>query len=365
MNESVLALMCVEGIGPRIYKNLIQTFGSAREVFQQDKTTLKRLSFLSGEMAENIAGKKYGDILDLQLKWMEKHHAFYVTQDDKAYPEVLKHIYDAPPVLMCFGNFKKDDQIAFAVVGSRYPDDYGKLMTEHIATGIAKRQISIVSGMAKGIDSIAHQCALKEGSRTIAVLGTSLDRIYPAENRRMFHQICEKGVVCTETLIGQKLAPGNFIRRNRIISGLSRGVIVTQAGTKSGALVTALAANEQNRDVFAVPGDCFKGKHTGCHRLIRLGAKIVEHAEDVLNEYPFLNERLAPQRDWIIDSSAERDLSRQEQDIIALLDKEGVHIDMLIAKSRLTRPELMSALLNLEIKGYIKVRPGDYYVRNI
>jgi len=365
MQESVLALMCVGGIGPKVYKNLIQTFGSARDVLQQNKKTLLQLPGISEEMAENIAGKKYRDMLDMQLKWMEKHHANYVTGDEKDYPEVLKQIYDAPPVLMYRGSFKKDDQIAFAVVGSRYPDDYGKRMSEQIASGIAKRRITIVSGMAKGIDSIAHHCALKEGSRTIAVLGTSMDCIYPAENRSMFHQICEQGAVCSETLIGQKLAPGNFIRRNRIISGLSRGVIVTQAGTKSGALVTALAANEQNRDVFAVPGDCLKGRHTGCHRLIRLGAKIVEHAEDVLNEYPFLNERFAAQKDWIIESSLQKDLSRDEQGILALLHKEGVHIDVLIAQSSLSRPELMNALLNLEIKGYVLRGKGDFYMKSI
>ena len=365
MKEAVLALMCVEGIGPRVFRSLTQMFGTAEDVLCQDKETLINHGGVTRDIAECIVDKKYLRSKDIQLEWMQKHHASYVTQNERTYPEVLKHIYDAPPVLMYKGEFKTDDQVAFAVVGSRYPDDYGKHMTERIASGIAKQGITIVSGMAKGIDSIAHICALKQGSRTIAVLGTSLDCIYPAENRKIFHQICEKGAVCSETLIGQKLAPGNFIRRNRIISGLSRGVIVTQAGTKSGALVTALAANEQNRDVFAVPGDCIKGKHTGCHRLIRLGAKIVERSEDVLNEYPFLNERLASQKNWIIESSVERDLSREERDILALLNKEGVHIDVLITKSSLGRPELMSALLNLEIKGYVQRGKGDYYVRNI
>ncbi len=365
MKTASLALMCIEGVGPRMYKNLLAAFGSASAVFRQDKKTLLNAPGITREIANSIAGRTYEEQLDRQLEWMEKNAANYVSLPDTAYPEILRHIYDAPPVLMYIGAFKKEDDIAFAVVGRRYPDDYGKRMTEHIAGGIAKNSLTIVSGMAKGIDTIAHQAALKHKSRTIAVMGTSLDHIYPAENRHIFQKIQEQGVVCSEILIGQTLTPGNFIRRNRIISGLSRGVIVTQAGTKSGALVTALNANEQNRDVFAVPGSCLKGYHTGCHRLIRLGAKIVEHADDVLNEYPFLKERLSAQTNWIIDASAKQDLNEQERSIIALLDKEGIHIDILLKNSSVARSELMTALLNLEIKGYITVKPGNYYIRNI
>ncbi len=365
MKTASLALMCIEGVGPRMYKNLLAAFGTASAVFQQDKKTLLNAPGVTRGIANSIAGKTYEEELDHQLEWMEKNAANYVSLPDAAYPEILRHIYDAPPVLMYMGAFEKEDDIAFAVVGMRYPDDYGKQMCYKIAKGIAEKGICIVSGMAKGIDAISHQAALDTGARTIAVLGTSLDTVYPAENRHLFNKIKEKGVVCSETLIGQKQVPANFIRRNRIISGLSRGVVVAQAGTKSGSLVTALSANEQNRDVFAVPGNALKGRHTGCHRLIRLGAKIVENADDVLNEYPFLKERLSAQTNWILDASAKQDMNEQERSIIALLDKEGVHIDILLKNSNVARSELMTALLNLEIKGYITVKPGNYYIRNI
>ena len=281
------------------------------------------------------------------------------------YPDILKQIYDPPLVLMCIGDFRLEDDVAFGVVGMRYPDDYGKKMCYKIAKGIAEREICIVSGMAKGIDAISHQAALDAGSRTIAVLGTALDRIYPAENKHLFDEIREKGVVCSETLIGQKQVPANFIRRNRIISGLSRGVVVVQAGTKSGSLVTALNANEQNRDVFAVPGDALKGRHTGCHRLIRLGAKIVENADDIINEYPFLKDRFSDQKNLFIEAARKTKLGKEEESILECLNKEGVHIDMIYEKCSLKRAEIMKSLLDLEIKGYVQRGKGDYYVRNI
>jgi DNA processing protein len=304
-------------------------------------------------------------MIETQLSWAEKKNARIITLGDDDYPDILKQIYDPPLVLMMMGELKKEDDVAFGVVGMRYPDDYGKQMCYKIAGGIAQKGICIVSGMAKGIDAIAHRAALDAGARTIAVLGTSLDRIYPAENKHLFDEIKEKGAVISETLIGQRQVPANFIRRNRIISGLSRGVIVVQAGTKSGSLVTALNANEQNRDVFAVPGDALKGRHTGCHRLIRLGAKITEKADDVINEYPFLKERLKDQKDLFVEAAKKIKLGKEEEALLACLNKEGVHIDVVYDHCELSRADIMKALLDLEIKGYVKRTKGDHYVRNI
>lgn len=365
MENATLALMCIEGIGPRTYKSLCDAFGSAESVFLQDKRTLIRSCGISAEAADMIVKKTYRKKMDFQLEWMYKHKAAHVSMEDSTYPDVLRHIYDAPPLLIYTGSFAPEDNTAFAVVGTRYPDNYGKLMTEQIAGGIAKNGICIISGMARGIDTAAHRAALTQGSRTIAVLGTSLDCIYPAENHRIFREIAEHGAVCTETVIGGKILPGNFIRRNRIISGLSRGVVVTQAGTRSGALVTALNANEQNRDVFAVPGNSLNGRHTGCHRLIRLGAKIVENAEDVLSEYPFLRDRLKGQKDCFAEAARQSPLNREEELVLACLDKEGVYIDRIIESCALGRPAVMNALLNLEIKGYVQRGKGDIYRRGI
>lgn len=365
MNTATIAIMCIDGIGPRLYRALVSVFGSAEKVLQQDSASLLRIPGISDAQASAIVSGTYREALDRQLSWAEKHAARILTLDEADYPDILRQIYDPPPVLMVRGTLDAEDNVAFGIVGTRYPDEYGRHMTEHIADGIAAQGVCIVSGMARGIDSIAHAAALKNGTRTIAVTGTSLDRVYPAENRKMYHEIIEKGMVCSEILIGQALLPANFIRRNRIISGLSRGVVVTQAGTRSGALVTALNANEQNRDVFAVPGDCIRGKHTGCHRLIRLGAKITEHPEDVLNEYPFLKERLSGQKDLFAEAAGKTPLAEEEKAVLDCLNKEGVHIDRIFQICPLNRAEIMCALLNLEIKGYVQRRTGDIYRREI
>ena len=365
MNIASISIMCVEGIGPGLYKSLVQKFGSAESTLQQDRSSLLSIPKITKIQADAIVNKDYKELVDKQLHWTEKKKARIMTIGDEDYPDILRQIYDPPPVLMLMGEFRQEDDVAFGVVGMRYPDDYGKQMCYKIAGGIAKQGICIVSGMAKGIDSIAHRAALDAGARTIAVLGTSLDTIYPAENKHLFEEIKEKGVVCSETLIGQAQLPSNFIRRNRIISGLSRGVIVVQAGTKSGSLVTALNANEQNRDVFAVPGNALKERHTGCHRLIRLGAKIVENADDVINEYPFLKDRLKGQKDIFVESAKRKKLGMEEEAVLASLNKEGIHIDTIFINCKLGRAEIMKALLDLEINGYVKRGKGDYYVRNI
>lgn len=365
MDIASISIMCVEGIGPGLYRSMIQKFGTAESTLQQDRSSLLSIPKITKIQANAIINKDYKELVDKQLNWVEKKKATIITIGDEIYPDILKQIYDPPPVLMMIGEFKQEDDVAFGVVGMRYPDDYGKQMCYKIAGGIAKQGICIVSGMAKGIDSIAHRGALDSGARTIAVLGTALDRIYPAENKHLFDEIKEKGVVCSETLIGQKQVPANFIRRNRIISGLSRGVVVVQAGTKSGSLVTALNANEQNRDVFAVPGNALKGRHTGCHRLIRLGAKIVENADDVLNEYSFLKERFANQKNLFVESVKKKKLGVEEEAVLTCLNKEGVHIDNIFQTCKLNRAEIMKALLDLEIKGYVQRGKGDYYIRNI
>lgn len=365
MDISTLSIMCVEDIGPRTYFSLIQAFGSAEAVVQQDKQSLMKINDISESQADDIVNKKYQKMLDQQLEQSEKKSVKIMTYGDKEYPEILRQIYNPPIVLLYQGEFTHDDDTAFGIVGMRYPDDYGKQMCYSIASDIAKKNICIVSGMAKGIDAIAHRAALDNGARTIAVMGTSFDIIYPAENKHLYKKIREKGVVCTETLFGRKQVPAHFVRRNRIISGLSRGVLVVQAGHKSGALVTALNANEQNRDVFAVPGDVLKGRHTGCHRLIRLGAKIVEKADDIICEYPFIQDRMKAQGDLFMQNAIKNKLGKEEEAVLNVLNKEGVHIDIIFDKCDLNRAQLMKAMLDLEIKGYVKRGKGDYYMRNI
>ncbi|MFA6619245.1 MAG: DNA-processing protein DprA [Candidatus Neomarinimicrobiota bacterium] len=365
MDISTLSIMCVEDIGPRTYFSLIQAFGSAEAVLQQDKSSLMQVKDIRESQADAIVNKIYQKMLERQLEQSRKKSVKIITYGDEDYPDILRQIYNPPLVLLYQGEFSEKDDPAFGIVGMRYPDDYGKQMCYTIASDIAKKDICIVSGMAKGIDSIAHRAALDHGARTIAVMGTSFDIIYPAENKHLYREIRKNGIVCTETLFGRQQVPAHFVRRNRIISGLSRGVLVVQAGHKSGALVTAFNANEQNRDVFAVPGDVLKGRHTGCHRLIKLGAKIVEKSEDILCEYPFIQDKMKAQGDLFIQGQIKKKLSKEEESVLTVLNKEGVHIDMIFYKCDLDRAAIMKALLDMELKGYIKRGKGNYYSRNI
>lgn len=365
MDISTLSIMCVDDIGPRTYFSLVQAFGSAEAVLQQDKSSLMQIKDIKELQADAIVNKTYQEMVDRQLEQSRKKSVKIITYGDKEYPDILRQIYNPPLVLLYQGKFSTEDDPAFGIVGMRYPDDYGKQMCYSIAGDIAKKDICVVSGMAKGIDAIAHRAALDNGARTIAVMGTSFDIIYPAENKHLYREIRENGLVCTETLFGRQQVPAHFIRRNRIISGLSRGLLVVQAGHKSGALVTALNANEQNRDVFAVPGDVLKGRHTGCHRLIKLGAKIVEKADDILCEYPFIHDRLKAQGDLFTQNQIKKKLAKEEESVLNVLNKEGVHIDMIFGKCDLNRAQIMKSLLDLELKGYVSRGTGDYYVRNI
>lgn len=365
MREAILALMSIEGVGPGTYRNLLEVFGSIESALEQQRSELLRVPGISTEIVEKIVRRDYQRNLELQLSWMQKHGAAYLTLADSDYPEVLRHVFDAPPLLMYKGKPDPGDNVAFAVVGTRYPDEYGKEMALRIAGGIAEKGICIISGMARGIDTAGHHAALKRGARTIAVLGTPLNRIYPAENRILYEKIAERGLLFSEIPVGHPHVPANFIRRNRIISGLSRGVVVVQAGSKSGAIVTALNANEQNRDVFAVPGDSLKERHAGCHRLIRLGAKLVENAEDVLCEYPFLKDRLSGQKDCFAEAVRQVPLGKEEKQVLKCLEREALYIDQICQRCSLSRPDIMKALLGLEIKGYAQRLKGDYYRREI
>lgn len=362
--DDLIALLCVDGLGPRTIYSLTEIFNEPEVILKADFNTLKHAG-VNDVIASQITDHSYQECLDTQLKFISDHQVKVLSRWDKEYPEPLKHIFDPPVLLFYFGEFSPDDEYSLAIVGSRHPDSYGKQVTQKIAADIAAKGITIVSGLARGVDSLAHYAAVNNHSRTIAVLGTSIDTVYPAENRSLANSIVKNGVVMSEYLVGKKHVPANFVRRNRMISGLSRGVIVTQAGDDSGAIITAMNANEQNREVFAIPGDIQKGKHAGCHRLLKTGAKLVEKFEDILDELPILKERLSSQTNWVTESARLIELNQPETELINCLSKDACHIDALSEKCQLGRGDLMTALLNLELKGYIKQLPGKYFVRQI
>ena len=282
-----------------------------------------------------------------------------ITLEDSGYPKILKEIHDPPKTLYVRGNFSKQDKIAIGVVGTRGYTSYGKRVTEDIAGNLAETGITIVSGLAKGIDAFAHKAALDKGGRTIAVLGSAVDSnsVYPSCNRKLADKIEKNGAIISEHPSGTKSERWFFAQRNRIISGLSLGILVIEAPEKSGALITAMQAVEQNREVFAIPGPIYSQNSAGTNKLIQMGAKLVTCANDILEELnlPLLKEKkkkFKPENKW-------------EEILFNILGKEPIHIDEIIKKSNLDTGLVSSTLITLELRGIVKNQGGGYYFRNL
>lgn len=358
-----LALSHIPGVGSVIFKRLLDHFKSPEAVFNASIRELLKIEGLGEKIANEIIKGPDKNRVEKDLKIIKDLGIKLITINDDMYPKRLKEIYDPPPLLYIRGELKREDDLAVAIVGSRKTNPYGRWITEKLSSELARSGVTIVSGMARGIDSQAHQGAISGGGRTIAVLGCGVDIIYPSENRNLFYQIIENGAVISEFPIGSLPEGGHFPRRNRIISGLSLGVVVVQAGRESGSLITARFALEQGRDVFAVPGNVGLTGSSGTNRLIKEGAKLVESSEDILQE-------VLPQ--WRTESSpskqeeiAEIELDEDERIVFSLLGDAPIHIDTIIRESQFDPGRVSSILLNLELKGFILQWPGKCFTRKI
>lgn len=366
MNENLkywIALNMVEGVGDVTAKKLVAEFGSPEALFKAKKRELTRiksaLETSSDRLIEAISSFSGWMLVDEEINNAKKLGIRIVPMDNPEYPESLRQIYNPPPVFYIKGHLLPEDSLSVAIVGSRIPDRYGRTVTEKIAGGLAGRGVTVVSGMARGIDSIAQEEAVKKGGRTIAVLGSGLDVVYPPENDRLYEQISERGAVISEFPLGTGPLGQNFPQRNRVISGLSLGVIVIQASKKSGSLITASFALDQGRDVFAVPGEAGRKLSFGPNWLIKKGATLVESAEDVLSELGIaLSDELpeAVDRTALIES-----LSEKEKAVYSVFKKEPIHIDEIIKLSGIEPSGVLSVLLSLELSGYIKQMQGKYF----
>jgi DNA processing protein len=295
-----------------------------------------------------------------QLQCVERHQARIVTYQNPQYPEALKNIYDAPVLLFVRGELIENDRKAVAIVGSRSPSDYGKLVADRLSRELTKKGITIVSGLARGIDTIAHRSCLGAGGRTIAVLGCGVDVAYPAENKRLVEEMIESGAVLSEFPMGALPEAPHFPRRNRIISGLSLGVIIVEAGEKSGALLTAEYALNQNREVFAVPGQVTSMRSKGSNRLIKEGAKLVMSVEDVLEE---LGPGLGQSSYAGSSPLPEIRFSEDEKRIYELLSDCPVHIDTLVKQTNSPPSKVLTLLLSMELNGIARQLSGKMFVR--
>ncbi len=340
---------------------LIDRFGTPEAVFEASEEELSRVGELTDKGREKVLGPPAAAV-DKDLAVLERLAATVVPVVSGLYPVMLSQIYDPPVVLYVRGKLAERDKMAMGIVGSRRASVYGRSIAERIAHDLAGAGLTIVSGGARGVDTSAHKGALKAGGRTVAVLGCGIDVNYPPENSKLFDAVCESGAVVSEFPLGSSPEPWRFPPRNRVISGMSLGVLVCQSPEASGALITAGYAGEQGRDVYAVPGNVDDERNRGCHKLIKDGATLVESAQDILEELGVSSDESDESRQMSLDLSA---LSDDEQSVTSLLSLEPVSIDAIIEKTGMPAPLVSSTLTILEMKNVIKRVPGNSYVRVI
>jgi DNA processing protein len=372
-----IALNMTPGIGPRAAAKLLERFGSAEAAFNATRAELESLR-LRPEAIDSIRARDLFEKAESEIERVRELGADLLLLDDGVYPALLREIFDPPITLYLKGEWAACfDQPCVAIVGSRRSSTYGQNAASMLARDLAKRGLTIISGLARGIDAAAHRGALEAGGRTLAVIGTGLDQVYPRDHKKLAEEITAAGgAVVSEFPLETPPAPQNFPYRNRVISGLSLGVLVVEAAENSGSLITARLALEQGREVFAVPGNITSRNSFGTNYLIKgAGAKLVQQWQDIVMELPpEIAARLLPpelgkkQEKGLVEqlSLVPADLSETEQTVFRLLSPdEAVHIDELAAASKLSVPELTGALLGLEMRELVRQLPGKCFVRKI
>jgi DNA processing protein len=358
-------LLSIEGIGPQKVFSLLSKFSSFDLLFNASFNNLAEVEGIGIKLASRIRSAK-DKILSTRndvthsLEKINELGGEIITYWDDEYPALLKKIYYPPLILYTLGSFNEIDKNSIAIVGTRQPTSYGKANAENFASELASKNVTVVSGLARGIDSIAHESSLKFGGRTIAVIGSGLDVIYPPENKRLFDRIKENGAIISEFELGTKPDAQNFPRRNRIISGLSLGTLIIETKLTGGAMQTAAYALDQNREVFAIPGNINIKQSEGPNALIQKGeAKLVTCVDDILLE---LELQLKPQ----IGKNIPRpniELNLFEEKILSILDHDPKHIDEIALLAKTSTADCLVNLLTLEFKGLVKQLPGKMFVR--
>ncbi len=349
MNEKAywIALSSVHGIGPARFAALLERFGSAQAVWTEPVERLA-MAKLDKRTFNNLVRARRE--IDPETRWLrlQRSGVTSLTWDDNTYPQALRQTDSAPPVLYVDGKLNESDQLAVAIVGTRRASSYGREIAHQLATELARNGITVVSGLALGIDTIAHSAALKAGGRTLSVLGSGVDQIYPTQNRRLAEAIRDQGAIISEYWLGTRPEAMNFPPRNRIISGLSQAVIIVEAGKRSGALITATFAAEQGREVFAIPGSILHPGSIGCNQLIQQGATPLLSIDDVLDQLQVDRMREAT----IVRQSVQSDPS--EQEILNLLSTDSLHIDEIARRTTLSTAQISSLLAVMELKGLVR-----------
>ncbi len=357
---AALALSSAE-LSPKAWNRLLEQFGDHAGILAASDSDLAALRNISEQVRARVVSAR-GKVQDMNsaLERLEKLGVSVAFRDEPGYPTLLRQIADPPPLLYVRGKLQEDDRFGVAIVGSRNPRPYGLTMARRLATDLSRAGLTIVSGGARGVDGAAHEAVLRAQGRTIAVLGCGIDICYPSEHKELFERIAAAGAVISEFPVGAAPETWRFPRRNRIISGVSRGVIVCDAAEDSGALITATCAAEQNRDVFAVPGNVDSDHNRGTHKLLKEGAKLVEGAEDVLAEYG-LDARTGG--DGRAAELPPVEVSAEERKILEMLDLEPMPLDTVIENANMPASEVAALLTFLEMKRLVKRVAGPAYVR--
>ncbi len=365
---SWLAVHRAPGIGATTFARLLSLYQHPRNILQQNRSKLVECS-LKTKSIDYLVEPDWEQI-EKDCRWIEANQASVVTILDQAYPPLLKEIADPPPLLFVLGNKDLLCTEQLAIVGSRTPTPMGEQTAEDFSKNLAEVGWTITSGLALGIDAACHRGALMaENGHTIAVIGTGIDRVYPARNRDLAHKITQDGVIVSEFPLGSSPIPGNFPRRNRIISGMSRGVFVVEAALRSGSLITAKQALEQGREVFALPGSIHNPLSRGCHELIREGAKLVETASHIIEELIEIlphrphNNVLNKTDESVVIDDAVNQLDSEYQLVLLHVGFEATAVDSIVEQSGLTADAVCSMLLVLELQGYIVSTHGGHYCK--
>jgi DNA processing protein len=374
--EKWLKLIRADNVGPTTFTRLTKHFGSPDRALGASVSELARVNGIGFKTAEQIAATRDKFDTCAELELADKLDIWIINLADERYPPVLKQIYDPPPVLYIKGSLTRTDNLCIAIVGSRRCSLYGQEQSSRFAHLLSSAGFTICSGMARGIDTAAHQGALSANGRTIAVQGCGLAAdVYPPENKKLFGLIAESGACISELPLCYEPLSENFPPRNRIIAGLSLGTIVVEAGLYSGALITARAALENNREVMAVPGKIDSPLSKGAHQLIKQGAKLLESVEDVMEALGYIGEQLKSHTSEAAEKASEKietplfnvsqlNLSEDEKTIYDYLSKEPLHVEQIIAGTNLAPGSINASLISLRLKGLIRQLPGSLFLRS-
>ena len=395
---SLIHFNLIQGVGLKTVQVLHDVFGSAERALWATPDELRKIDGLSPAICELLIQKPVLYPIERELELINKYGCQVLTLYDDAYPQHLKAIDVPPLVLYIKGELTLEDSLSISLVGSRNAKDYGRKVSYRLSYQLAQRGLTVVSGFARGIDTAAHRGALEAGGRTIAVMGNGLSVIYPAANRDLVKKIEASGALISEFPIEVKPKPGNFPRRNRIISGLTLGTVVVEASNRSGALITARLAGEQGREVFAVPGEIFSELSTGTHKLINDGAKLVNNVDDLLNELPqhalsqiqsstsvsprsdietettqeasveksgvkSVSPQSVPEPQQPAQSAPPPDLTPDEKTVFYAIGVPSSHIDTIVRTTQLPISQVSSVLLMLELKGVVQQLPGKQFAK--